>query len=336
MFSHTTKQIIPVILACDENYAKYMSVTIASVVAGTKEQINFYILDGGISDNNKEKLELQLRDTGHILKFVQIDTELFGTFPDIAHFSINTYFRYLIPDLEIKQRKVLYLDVDMVVCGDIAEIYNQNLDNRGIGAVVYADETFKPKAYGKYKRRLNIPPEHHYFNAGLLLIDCEYWKKYDIKQKLFEKTAALKDVLEMPDQDVLNIVFNKNYKSLAAQYNLVVDLTAERHDFNNCISKLKGCFVLHFTGGKGMRPWLHADVPGAKYFWKAAQNSPFYDDLKFDLLSNQVSYIESLFPVKKVCTIKVFGLLPIFKMKQNKNKKKFYLFGIPLFSMERK
>lgn len=330
------KQIIPVFMACDENYAKYMSVAISSIIAGTREQISFYILDGGITENSKEKLKSQLQHTKHSIEFITIDIALFSDFPNIAHFSLNTYFRYLIPNLKTQLDKVLYVDTDMVIQGDIADIYNYDLDKYGLGAVVYGDEEYKSNSYKKYKKKLNLNQQHKYFNAGLLLIDCKYWRENNISQNLFEKTQEMSKILEMPDQDVLNIVFSQNYKQLPAQYNLIVDLTACRYNFNNYISQIKGCIVLHYTGGKGIRPWLHKDIPGAKYFWQAAKNSPFYEDLKFDLLSNQITYLENQQPQRAISRIKLFDMLTICKIKQNRNKKKFYFLGIPLLSIERK
>ena len=50
---------INVCLACDDNYGKYAGVVIASVLANSKddESLNFYILDGGISESKKTEME---------------------------------------------------------------------------------------------------------------------------------------------------------------------------------------------------------------------------------------------------------------------------------------
>ena len=333
--------MIPIFLACDEAYAKYAAVTISSIISNTNSQINFYILDGGMECETKSEIKSILQDTKHSLDFISIDMELFKDFPHIKHFSLNTYSRFLIPNLLPNIDKALYIDTDMVICGDITEIYNKQLDRKGIGAVAYMDEDCNPKLYSKYKQKLNIQAKHRYFNAGLLLIDCQYWRKYNIVKQLMEKTASLKDIIEMPDQDILNIVFESNYKELEPQYNLVVDLTARYQDFNQYIANIKGCHILHYTGGQGVRPWINKSAPGSCHFWKYAKITPFYTDLTIDLSLNQVENlhkkIDLIFPSNFVSEIKLFNVFPIIKIKYKSNRKKVYLFGfIPLYTILRR
>ena len=332
--------MIPIFLACDENYAKYAAVTIASIVANTKSKIKFYILDGGIEQETQSRIIDILQGTDHSLEFISVQVELFKDFPHISRFSLSAYSRFLIPDLVPDIDKSLYIDNDMVVCGDVAEIYNKQLEGKGIGAVAYMDEDCNSKIYLKYKQKLNIQKEHRYFNAGLLLIDCKYWRQNNIVKQLMEKTALLKDILEMPDQDILNIVFESDYKELDAQYNLVVDLTARYQDFNKYIADIKGCYVLHYTGGNGVRPWVQKTVPGANYFWKHAKITSFYDELMIDLSLNQVEdlhkKLDLLFPSNFVSEIRLFNVFPIIKVKYKSNRKKVYLFGfIPLYTVLR-
>ena len=49
---------INVCLACDDNYAKYAGVVIASILANANksDKLSFYILDGGICDENRTKI----------------------------------------------------------------------------------------------------------------------------------------------------------------------------------------------------------------------------------------------------------------------------------------
>ena len=333
--------MIPIFLACDENYVKYAAVTISSIISNTNSEISFYILDGGIEEESKSNLSSILCNTKHSLEFISVNINLFKDFPYIKHFSLNTYSRFLIPDLKPELEKALYIDTDMVVCGDIAEIYNKQFEGKGIAVVAYMDEDCDPKLYSKYKKRLNIQNEHRYFNAGLLLIDCEYWRKHNIVKQLMEKTFLLKDIIEMPDQDILNIVFESNYRELEPQYNLVVDLTARYQNFNQYISNISGCYILHYTGGQGIRPWINKSVPGANCFWKYAKLTPFYKDLVVDLSLNQTENlhkkIDLIFPGNFVSVIRLFNVFPIIKVKYKSNRKKVYLFGfIPLYTISRR
>ncbi len=327
--------MIPVFLISDENYIKYTAVTMQSVMSGTKEKISFYILDGGITPDSKEKIEQILTKTGNSVEFIPMDLKLFDKFPDIAHFSLNMYFRYLIPDLKPQLKKALYIDTDMVINGDIADIYNTDLGEYGLAAVPYLTEELKPSDLSEYKTALGLPAKHLYFNSGLLLIDCDYWRKHNISKTLMEKTAELHDKLNMPDQDVLNIVFNENYKVMPRQYNLIVDTTMLFFNVKEFIKSLTGCFVLHYTGGKAVRPWMHAKVPYYQKFWELAKQTPFYNDLLTDLLFNFMDRIDHI--NDNIKNIKLFGFIPFLKICSQDNIKRVYLFDfIPLFKTKTK
>ena len=332
--------MLSIFLSSDENYAKYLTVTLQSIIANTKEKISFYVLDGGINETNKIRLQKLVAEASHKIEFIEMDISLFENLPDIRHFSLNTYFRYLIPTLKTKIKKALYVDTDMVIEGDVKEIFDIDLEGKGLGAVAYMDEDMNKKVYADYKEKLNLPQTHRYFNSGLLLIDCDYWRNNQITEKLFQKTNELKDIIKTQDQDVLNLVFKEDYKELPTQYNLVVDLTADYKNFNSYLSSLKGCFVLHYTGGRGVRPWMKSNVPGEKYFWKYAKQTSCYTDLKQELIETQLAMlshkIESAFPRKKEYTIKLFDCIPFFKIVSKNHKKRIYLFNIPLLLIKEK
>ncbi|MBQ8251042.1 MAG: glycosyltransferase family 8 protein [Alphaproteobacteria bacterium] len=328
---------IPVFLASDENYAKYMAVTIQSIISNTKEKINFYILDGGIAEITKNKIKTILDNTVHQIEFLKIDISLFEKFPIVAHFSINTYFRYLIPHLKPEIKKALYIDTDMIIHGDISELYHSDLKGKGLGGVVYIEEDFA--SFTNYKEELGLSQKHRYFNAGLLLIDCDYWRNNKTIDSLFKKTIALYDKLKMCDQDVLNLVFECSYTELSPKYNIVVDVTSDFIDLKKYISSFKGCIVLHYTGGRGMRPWVKKDCLENHYFWKYAIETPFHNDLQLELIQNQLNTLiqkKKIFKTISLVKIKLFKFLPIITIKIKKNKKRIYFFGMPIISIRNK
>ena len=273
---------IPIFLASDENYAKYMAVTMTSIFTNTEEFIEFYILDGGITDETKKKFdELKSIKQNFSIEFINVDMSLFEKFPNLGHFSLNTYLRYLIPNLKPELDKVLYLDVDLVVKGDIKEFYSTDLEGYPIGAIPYLIEGNIEFAEWceMLKHRIGMNQDSVYFNAGVLMIDCEYFRKHNMQKYLFDKTQEMASLLLCPDQDILNVTFENNYKTLPANYNLVIDMTD-----SNIFDKYKnGFYILHYTGGKGYRPWLNSECPFADDFWISAKKTPFYNEMLEDL-----------------------------------------------------
>ncbi len=278
---------IPIFLASDENYAKYLAVVMTSIFINTESFVEFYILDGGLTEETKSKIQkLKLIKDNFSIEFIKPDMSKLANLPNIGYFSLNTYLRYLIPNLKPKLNKVLYLDVDLIVNGDIKEFYGISLENYHLGACPYLLENNigQVEWCNKIKNIIGLNPKSRYFNAGVLLIDCEYFREHNLQKVLIDKTLELANILECPDQDVLNIIFENNYKVLPSSYNLVVDMISE-----TLFDKYKNeFFILHYTGGKGYRPWINSNCPFGEYFWKYAKITPFYQELLINLSENDI------------------------------------------------
>ncbi len=315
---------IPIFLASDENYAKYMAVTMTSIFTNTEEFIEFYILDGGITDETKKKFEdLKLIKQNFSIEFIKVDMSLFENFPTVAHFTASMYSRFLIPDLKPEINKAIYMDVDVIVNGDIKELFNIDLENYPIAATPYLHELeANPENWcDSIKKRIGLNLRSKYFNSGLLLMDCDYFRKNNLQKFLFETTKEKAKDLLCPDQDILNITFENNYKILPANYNLIIDMTDK-----NIFDKYKdGFYVLHYTGGKGYRPWLNSECLGSQEFWKNAQNTPFYEQLLNDLSKNDI--VKNRKNIRLVLMYRIYKILTILTFKKlkyfNKQKTKY-------------
>jgi len=268
-------QSIPVFLASDNNYSPFVATTILSIIKNTKSFISFYVLDGGIHQSNKRKiLSLSRKYKNFSVEFINMKTFELKKFPDIKHYTTNAFSRYFIPELKPDLKKVLYLDVDIIVTGDIAELYNQELGEYSIGAIL---EDYCPRNYTYLKE---ICPAYNggcnYFNSGVLIMNIDDFKKNNITQKLVETTIKLKDVLNCPDQDVLNLIFENNFKILDYKYNFFSG--HEKYVISSGKKELlearENHLILHFTGGK---PWKDKSVEMSSKFWDIAKETSFYD-----------------------------------------------------------
>lgn len=263
---------VPIFLASNNNYAPFVSTTIISIVKNTTAFINFYILDGGINNKNKEKIKkIKNQFKNFSIEFIDMKNFELERFPNIAHYSTSAFSRYFIPEIKPHLKKILYLDVDIIVKGDIYELFNQNLENYPLGAIL---EDFYPqnsiylkKIYPKYNGGTN------YFNSGVLVVELDYFKKNNITNILVNKTNELKDVLNCPDQDVLNIIFENNFKILDYKFNFMP--FHQKHFMKN--EKVENPIIIHYTAEK---PWKNSETEGGDDFWEIAKLSPFYAELE--------------------------------------------------------
>ena len=285
--SLNNNQHIPVFLAADDNYAPFVATTMASILKNTKSHIDFYVLSDGITAKNKVKIANERKWFKNFsLRFIDIDKKL-EKLSGRNSLSRATFGRFFIPELVPSIKKVLYLDVDMIVKKDIKKLYDVDLDKYAFAAVAEALRIQK-----NCNDRLNkyfsagIPSNHRYFNAGMLLINAEKWREERIKDKLMEialKYSGDKNFLYL-DQDALNINFANNYKEVNKIMNnelhiLNIYLDEEK---NNGITEAKlidDTIVLHYSGG-GEKPWLNNRVKYANEFWKIVPYTDFADEIK--------------------------------------------------------
>ena len=170
--------------------------------------------------------------------------------------------------LKTNLEKVLYLDVDIIVKNNILELFNTDLENKALGAVM----DFGDSDYIKnLKSNVEINPSHTYFNSGVLLIDCKKWKEQDISKKLFSIEKRYRGKLLCNDQDVLNKVFENDYKILPQKFNalIVKEDTVIRHYY----SKPKPWEIKQGIMNSNQ---LLSDI---ELFWYYAQKTPYYEQL---------------------------------------------------------
>lgn len=202
---------IHIALAPDDNYAKYAACVMRSALANAApgEKIYFWILDGGLSGESKELLSR----VSERASFIGIDAGMFADFPSHGYITVSTWYRFAIASLlPADISRVLYLDCDVAVASGLGGLFEADLTDYAVAAV-------KDCIWKKFDARAGLPPEHHYFNAGVLLINVDYWRKNGVQERLMD---FLKDEsrLKMMDQTVLNIVLKDECKELPLQWNV--------------------------------------------------------------------------------------------------------------------
>lgn len=259
---------IPVFLASNDKFAPFVATTIASICANTYDFIDFYILDSGISKHNRQKIcdTKQFFDNFSI-KFIKVDCDKkFAHLPKLKHISRDMYSRFLIPEILPDCEKVIYSDIDVAFVGDISELYNEDLDNKVIGAVPNYVANLE-----KIKVNLHLSLKANPFCSGLLLINCKQWNQNQIFSKIIKQDLK-KYILTSPDQDLLNIIFAEDYLHLDLKY---CQIPKHLHYPNNIEDG-----IVHFAGGGLSKPWNNKNIPGAEYFWQYVPFTSFADEIE--------------------------------------------------------
>lgn len=272
--------IIPIFMASDDNYAPFLCSAMYSMLENTNSFINFYILDGGISLKSKNLIKNSLIIfKNYSVEYINMEEFDYSKFPNKRHYSLNTFSRYFIPEFKPDIEKAVYIDCDVIVNGNIAEFYNIDLEDKALIAI---PENFYRKN-GEYVKEHLVPEfenTENYFNAGVMLLNIKQFIENDYTKILINKTIELADKLSCPDQDIFNIVFEKNHKLADYKYNYMPDFYEKYKKVTNDVENLdNNAIVYHYTCGK---PWKNSGegVRKSELFWNTLKKTAFYQNIE--------------------------------------------------------
>ncbi len=247
-------------LCADVNYSKTLATAISSILlnADKADYFNFFILDGGLLEIDKENLKRLKRIKDFNIEFIDIDKKEFENYPTIHHWlSIAMYYRFKLPSLFKNLNKLLYIDCDLIVRKSLRALYGQELEDFYAGVV--EDINFKlgtlkePDLAQKMKNRLGV---EKYFNSGVMLLNLEKMRNDNIEAKCFNFINEYPEKILFPDQCTLNAVFKNNVKFLDDIFNFQFhdqrqkNYAVHQEFYKKSKSRI---VILHYTGPK--KPW---------------------------------------------------------------------------------
>ena len=264
-------QKIPICFATDDNYVPFLTVALASMLDNASKN-NFYmiyVLTSHLSEENMKSIKKHEVENCSI-EFVQLSKELDkvqNMFHLRDYYSKETYYRIFIPNLFPQYQKVLYLDCDITVLGDVSELYNTEIHGYYVAAAQEeVMQTFE--VFGNYVEQADGINRKEYFNAGILLINCRRWRNKLIAERFVDLLNRYKFRV-VQDEDYLNVLCKNNVKKLNLGWNKT---SYKNENFDD-----KDLKIIHWK--INWRPWKYKDVLYEEYFWKYAKMTDFYDKL---------------------------------------------------------
>lgn len=226
----------------DGHYSVWVGTAMQSIIDHTDSKLCFHILhDETVSEENKRRLKQVANQKGDFIEFHEIDSAEFECIKNRTHgFTIGTMFRCMLPDLLPDLSKIVYLDADIFVNTDIKELWEFDINDYCLAAVV--DEgVIKfhiPNILYKY-------PEidrNQYFNAGVLCMNLRKIKQRGNLKDLVVKFLVNNPEATYPDQDALNVLFHNNILYLDSSWNQFV--YSHREDNKDNLDNA----VFHYAG----------------------------------------------------------------------------------------
>ena len=258
-----------IVYASDDKFAEILGVSLISLYENSKDMddIIVYVLDSGISSENRDKLLTICRD----YKRTEVQ---FITAKDVSkklemkvstdRGSLSQYARLFVSsDLPENLGRALYLDCDIIVKQSIRELWNLALHGKTIGALM--------DAFSKYYRaNIDLEENDIMFNSGVMLIDLDKWRKDRVEDKLLEFISRKNGWIQQGDQGALNAVLSRDTYCFEPRFNSVTIF----YDFNykemmlyrkppkfypdeQVRMAVEKPVLIHFTTSfKSIRPWV--------------------------------------------------------------------------------
>lgn len=265
-------EVIPIFFAIDDGYMPFLAVALESLIENSSKKYYYSIkvLYTNISEENKKKINKYKRENVNI-EFVDLNYYIEKVKDKLYtrdYYTNTTYFRLFIANLYPQYNKAIYLDSDIVVLGDIAELYNQDIGDNLIAAA--PDDVIQTiKVFQEYAEKVvGVADYRNYFNAGILLMNLDEFRKFNFQNKFLYLLETIKFTVAQ-DQDYLNRLCKGKVK--------IIDKAWDTMPVGTETLEEKDLKIVHYNLAD--KPWHYDNIKYKEYFWKYAKKTEYYNEI---------------------------------------------------------
>ena len=270
---------ISIAYAPDDNYVNQTVVSMKSALEHN-EQVEFIIMYSKLSAESMQKLGA----VGGSLRLIKMDESLFSDLTLSKWVTVQAWFRIKLPDLCKDLDKVLYLDCDTLIRGNLDELFSLDLTDKYLAGV--------KDVWGvsKYVKRLGMK-SGVYVNSGMLLFNCDYCRKEHFFDKVVDFAKNNAKIIEFCDQDSINKVVDEHKLVISPKYNLMDTwwrggyYEFEGEEEAEYLQAKENPVIVHLTG---LKPAFKGC--GNKFkdeWWEVAKKTKIYDELLKDYMASK-------------------------------------------------
>ena len=275
---------VNIVMSSSREYIVHTFITLLSVLENSRNDIvyNVNILHTDIPGDIEDKFLniINNKSNNFKIQFNNLKSKVDKiSFITNNHISKETYYRILSPYLFKGEKKIIYIDSDVIFKTDISTLFYEDLEGKAIGATYDIDfigqYSIKYSAIRYYSNNiLKLNQPYNYFQAGVLIIDtykfcekysCDYLLKYSADKKY-----------KFADQDVFNVLFVNDVHLFSQDWNVVTDCNKIRikkiikyapQDLKReYFEARKSPKVIHFSGEE--KPWISKNMDFSQEYAK--------------------------------------------------------------------
>jgi lipopolysaccharide biosynthesis glycosyltransferase len=262
---------LELVCATDSLYSPHLGVLLRSIARTNAErQIRVHVLHDDVSVSLQARIA-RCAPTFEI-RWYAVSDHMALQLPPLLHISRATYLRLTMTEvLNPAIKRVLFLDVDMIVNGDLKPLWDTDLNGMPCAAV--ADPGVSP---GGFAHKYGLPSTGGYFNAGVMLIDMDRFRDRNVLQNALDLLDGGGEQYEFADQDVLNILLWQQWHALDPTWNFQRKFLYDGFSAWRRLAPQKRTAptIVHFT--EAQKPWKRSEWhPYAWLYLRNLWDTPF-------------------------------------------------------------
>lgn len=213
---------------------------------------------------------------------------------NFINFTQLAFARYEIFDLLDSYEKILYMDVDMLVNGELLPVIEKYANTSGLAMCKDIQKGLCSVAKNFVRPQDGYDMTVQNYNSGTMVFGKSLPRRKELKNWCYQKTVQWLENLVCPDQGVLNV--------LAQEFAIPIE---EMPDTCNCLpsnakyldKKDRGVLIYHCAGG-GLRFWTYTWFSPWQEFYQQylQQGGPAHTDAEHAWLTFIKKYKLYRFP----------------------------------------
>lgn len=267
--------VIPIFFSIDEGYAPYLATALCSAVENSSKDRNYraIVLYQDLKDETIAKIKGLARDNFAIDfvpmgKGMEAITDRMSNRLRCDYFTLTIYFRLFIPAMFPQYDKGIYIDSDVVLLHDIAELFDTDIGDNFIGAC-YDSSISEIEPLVRYTAEAVGAGKEEYINSGVLLMNLKALREAKLQENFLSLLNTYHFDSVAPDQDYLNAMCSGKIHYLSERWD-----TMPRENSEPVFDPA----LIHYN--LFSKPWCYDNIQYGEHFWHYAEKSGFIDEIK--------------------------------------------------------
>lgn len=287
---------IPILFSATQVQVPYLTVAIRSLLEHASAANNYDIIVFGndILVDDKKDIQRMSEDISNIsIRFYDPKRHIYRYEKELNEVqgNLENFYKACSPYVLLDYEKIVWLNENMVIEKDVAELYKEELGDMIAGFVkdiwisAFANDSRNREKYEYLNDSLSMKNVYDYVNMGVGLVDLKKFRNTYTLDKIMELACSQKFMFN--EACVLNILLEGHVQFLDRRWNVIgmnnsLPDWAPADDYYVYLDSRNDPFIVQY---KGTRPWRNPLVSFSDLFWKYARLSPKYEVILSDMMS---------------------------------------------------